>query len=169
MIRTERLDMTEGLATIERLETSKLSIRASTPEGVVDAVLANLRDGQIDNAMAHFANTFVFRDHGIALKFTDKDRLAEFFQRKRESFPDGVLRIGSAFANGDHVVVTWTFRATVKELFYGQQSWVTPVCLHGVSVVRTEKGEISDWADYYDGLTSRRTALASYFTDWIEL
>ena len=27
----------------------------------------------------------------------------------------------------------------------------------------------SDWADYYDGLVSRRTALASYFTDWVEL
>jgi hypothetical protein len=27
---------------------------------------------------------------------------------------------------------------------------------------------ISDWADYYDGLTSRRTRLADYFTEWIE-
>jgi hypothetical protein len=26
-----------------------------------------------------------------------------------------------------------------------------------------------DWAEYYDGLTARRTALASYFAEWIEL
>ena len=27
----------------------------------------------------------------------------------------------------------------------------------------------TDWADYYDGLTSRRTAVAAHFTEWLEL
>jgi hypothetical protein len=35
--------------------------------------------------------------------------------------------------------------------------------------VQTDKGMITDWSDYYDGLVSRRTALASYFTEWVEL
>jgi hypothetical protein len=43
------------------------------------------------------------------------------------------------------------------------------ILLHGVSVVRTKNGEITEWSDYYDGLTSRRTALAAHFTDWGEL
>ena len=43
------------------------------------------------------------------------------------------------------------------------------VFVHGASIVRIENGKISDWADYYDVLTSRRTALASFFTEWIEL
>ena len=38
-----------------------------------------------------------------------------------------------------------------------------------VSIGRTENGKITEWFGYYDGLTSRRTALASYFTEWVEL
>ena len=53
--------------------------------------------------------------------------------------------------------------------FYGGFTWRFPVSLHGASIVRIENGRITDWTDYYDGLTSRRTALASYFTEWIEL
>jgi hypothetical protein len=34
--------------------------------------------------------------------------------------------------------------------------------------LRTENGKVTDWADYYDGLTSRRTALAAHFTEWID-
>jgi len=34
--------------------------------------------------------------------------------------------------------------------------------------VRTDNGKVTDWADYYDGLAVRRTALASYFTEWVE-
>jgi len=40
--------------------------------------------------------------------------------------------------------------------------------VHGVSIVRIENGKITRWSDYYDGLASRRTALASYFTEWVE-
>ena len=29
-------------------------------------------------------------------------------------------------------------------------------------------GRITAWDDYYEGLISRRTALAAYFTEWIE-
>jgi hypothetical protein len=36
-------------------------------------------------------------------------------------------------------------------------------------VVQTHEGEISEWMDYYDGLKSRRTALAAYFQEWVEL
>jgi hypothetical protein len=38
-----------------------------------------------------------------------------------------------------------------------------------VSVVRTNNGLITDWSEYYDGLTFRRTSLASYFTEWVEI
>jgi hypothetical protein len=43
------------------------------------------------------------------------------------------------------------------------------VSVNGASIVRTENGKITDWADYYDGLTSRRTALAAHFKEWVEL
>jgi hypothetical protein len=33
--------------------------------------------------------------------------------------------------------------------------------LHMASIVRIENGKVTHWADYDDGLTSRRTALAA--------
>jgi hypothetical protein len=39
----------------------------------------------------------------------------------------------------------------------------------GASIVRTENGKITDWADYYDRLSSRRTVLAAHFEEWVEL
>jgi hypothetical protein len=40
-----------------------------------------------------------------------------------------------------------------------------PVSVHGVSIVHIDNGKVVDWSDYYDKLTSRRAALASYFTE----
>src|SRR5258708_4672426 len=54
------------------------------------------------------------------------------------------------------------------EPFYGGLSRKVPVSLHGASIVRIDHGKIIDWSDYYDGLTSRRTALASYFTESVD-
>jgi hypothetical protein len=55
------------------------------------------------------------------------------------------------------------------EPFYCGLKWRVPVSLHGASIARSEDGKLTDWAEYYDGLTARRTALASYFIEWIEL
>ena len=67
------------------------------------------------------------------------------------------------------MITEWTLRVTVTEAFYAGLTRRVPISLPGVSVVRMDNGKISEWSDYYDGRTSRRTALASYFTDWIEL
>jgi hypothetical protein len=67
------------------------------------------------------------------------------------------------------VIAEWTLQTTLIEPFYGALSRNVRVSLQGTSIVRTDKGMITDWSDYYDGLVSRRTALASYFTEWVEL
>jgi limonene-1,2-epoxide hydrolase len=67
------------------------------------------------------------------------------------------------------VITEWTLETTLTEPFYGRLSQRVPVSLHGASIVRVENGKITDWSDYYDGLASRRTALASYFTEWVGL
>jgi len=141
----------------------------ASPEGVVLTVLRHLRNGQIDDAIARFAEEFRFKDHGIGLEFKDKERLTEFFQKTRELYPDALLQTDTIFTSGDHTITEWTLQATLTEPFYGGLSRKVPVSLHGTSIVRTDNGKITDWADYYDGLTSRRTALASYFTEWVEL
>jgi steroid delta-isomerase-like uncharacterized protein len=136
---------------------------------VVSTVLMHLKDGNIQDAIACFAEKFEFNDRGIGLEFNDKERLAEFFQKIRELYPDSLLHTDTILVSGDYVVAEWTLRSTLTEPFYGGLSRKVPISLHGVSIVRIEDGKITDWADYYDGLTSRRTALAAHFTEWIEL
>ena len=141
----------------------------ATSEQVVLRVLTRLDNGNIDDAIARFAEEFAFKDRGIGLEFKDKGRLTEFFQKTREYFPDSSLQVDSILVSLDYVVSEWTLHTSVTEPFYGALFRTVQILLHGVSVVRTNNGEIIEWADYYDGLTSRRTALAAHFADWGEL
>lgn len=72
-----------------------------------------------------------------------------------------MLLTDTIFVSEDHVITEWTLLATLTEPFYGQLTRKVRVLLRGVSIVRTENGKITDWSDYYDVLTSRRTALVS--------
>ena len=148
---------------------SESAFETATSEQVVLPVLTRLDNGNIDDAIARFAEEFTFKDRGIGLEFKDKGRLTEFFQKTREYFPDSSLQVDSILMSLDHMVSEWTLHTSVTEPFYGALSRKVQILLHGVSVVRTQNGEIIEWSDYYDGLTSRRTALAAYFTDWGEL
>ena len=145
---------------------SEIGMAAS--EEVVLTVLTGLKNGKIDDAMARFAEEFRFKDLGMGLEFKDKERLAEFFQKRQELYPDSFLQTDTVFVSGNHVITEWTVQATLTEPFYGRLSRKVRVSVQGVSIVRIGNGKITDWADYYDGLTSRRTALASYFTEWVE-
>jgi SnoaL-like polyketide cyclase len=147
----------------------EVSRQMTASEEVVLNALTNLKNGKIENAIARFAKEFRFKDHGLGLEFNDKDRLAEFFRKSREFYPDSFLQTDTIFLSGDHLITEWTLQTVVTEPFYGQLTRQVRVSLPGISIVRTESGLITDWADYYDGLTSRRTALASHFTEWREL
>jgi hypothetical protein len=148
---------------------SQVASQVATSEAVILEVLTHLRSGQIGEATASFAEEFRFTDHGIGLEFKDKAQLAEFFHKARELYPDSQPIVDSAFVSGDHVIVKWTYRVTITEPFMGGLSMEIPVSVPGVSIVRTREGEITDWADYYNGLISRRTALAAHFREWVEL
>jgi hypothetical protein len=87
----------------------------------------------------------------------------------RVRYPDSSLQTDTILVSGEHVITEWTLKTTITEPFYGGLSRKVPVSLHGASIVRIDNGKIIDWSDYYDGLTSRRTALASYFTEWVGL
>lgn len=147
---------------------SEVTVQASTPEKIISAVIMQLNDGQVEDAAASFAEDFRFKDHGIGLEFTDKVRLTEFFQKARELYPDYVQRVDRIFVSGDYVITQWTLQVTITEPFYGGLTRKVPISLAGVSVVRIRDYKIADWTDYYDGLSSRRTALAFHFSEWIE-
>ena len=139
-------------------------------EGVVLTVLERLRNGKIEDAITCFAEEFSFKDHGVDLEFKNKERLAEFFRKARELYPDALLQTDAIFVSGDRVITEWTLQANVTQRgYYTGVSLTFPVSVHGVSIVLIDNGKVVDWSDYYDKLTSRRAALASYFTEWVEL
>jgi steroid delta-isomerase-like uncharacterized protein len=144
-------------------------IPKSPSEGVVLRLLSQRYNGTIEEALAGFAEEFQFKDHGIGLEFKDKKRLAEFLYKTRELYPDSFLQTNTIFVSGNRVITEWTLRFTLTELFYGGLKRNLKVSIQGVSIVQIENGNIVEWSDYYDGLTSRRTALAAHFEEWVEL
>ena len=148
---------------------SEISIQIAASEGIALTFLTHLKNEQIGDAIANFADQFRFKDHGIGLEFQDKEQLAEFFRKTRELYPDSVLQTDATFASGDRVIIEWTLRATLVEPFYSGLSRKVPISFQGASIVRIANGKITDWSEYYDGLASRRTALASYFIEWVDL
>jgi ketosteroid isomerase-like protein len=148
---------------------SEIQMEIATQGEVVCTVLTHLENGKISDATACFAEKFEFKDRGIGLEFKDRERLEEFFQKCRELYPESSLRTDTILVSGDQVITEWTLETTLMEPFCGGLSRKVPVSLHGASIVRIDNGKITGWSDYYDGLTARRTALASYFTEWVEL
>ena len=148
---------------------SEIAIERATTEGVFLAVLGHLNNKHVREAIDCFTDEFTFRDRGTGLEFKEKERLAQFFEKTRELFPDLCVRLDALLVGVDRVAGEWTLHTTVTEPFYGGLSRRVQVSLPGVSVVRTNNGLITDWSEYYDGLTFRRTSLASYFTEWVEI
>ena len=140
-----------------------------TPQSVALQVLTDLGNGRVREAVHGFAEGFTYQDRGIGFECTEKDKLTKFFEKARELYPDSVLEAGPTVASGDGVALEWTVRTSVAEPFTGNLTRRVKVVINGVSVVRIEDGRVTRWSDYYDGLGARRTALSSYFTEWVEL
>src|SRR5712691_4213349 len=147
---------------------SEVSIQTLSSQKVVAAVLRQLNQEQVEDALACFTTDCRYKDHGIGLEFTDKERWSEFLRKTRELYPDYFLQADQTFVSGEHVITQWTLQVTITEPFYAALTRSIPISIAGVSIVRTSDGKIADLADYYDGLTSRRTALAAHFTEWVE-
>jgi hypothetical protein len=164
------MDLLSGNKIQRRTEMVETLVEMEALEGVVLTVLERLRNGKIEDAIACFAEEFSFKDHGVDLEFKNKERLAEFFRKARELYPDSLLQTDAFFVSGDRVITEWTLQANVTVPgYYAGVSLTFPVSVHGVSIVLIDNGKVVDWSDYYDKLTSRRAALASYFTEWVEL
>src|SRR5262249_47584460 len=132
----------------KEIQMSEVRIATASPEKMVLAVISHLNKGEIDDALALFADQFSFKDHGIGLEFNAKDRLAEFFRKARELYPDTLVRTETIFVSGQHALTEWTVQATLIEPAFGNWGQKVPISLHGASVVRTENGRITSWSDY---------------------
>src|SRR5215467_1990420 len=94
---------------------SELGIATPASDKIALAVISHLNEGDIENAVAPFADQFSFKDQGIRLEFNTKDRLAEFFRKARELYPDSLLQIEEIFVSGSNALTEWTLQATSIE------------------------------------------------------
>ena len=143
------------------------SIRANAPARILQLALAALTNGRVSEVVEQFADSFTFKDQALTLEFTDKLRLAEFFEKSRELFPDTALEIVSLWEVGDHAIAQWKLSAT-QTVPYGSITHRFPISLCGATIARVENGRIVRWSDYYDQISSRRMSLGAFFTEWIE-
>ena len=77
----------------------EMLVGIETLEGVVLTVLEHLRNGKIEDAIACFAEEFSFKDHGVDLEFKNKERLAKFFRKARELYPDSLLQTDAIYVS----------------------------------------------------------------------
>jgi hypothetical protein len=134
----------------------------------VDAVLQFIRQKQIPAAIALFDEAATFVDYGLNLKFDNRQRLMEFFNKQIELYPDSLLTVDLQSSRGDNVTVVWTLNASVPQPAVGGRTRSVAVVLRGASLICVRDGKIAEWTEFYDGLTSRRTALGDHFRDWLE-
>ena len=66
---------------------NETSVQTFSPGSLVSAVFSQLNGRNAGEAIASFALSFRFKDHGIGLDFSDQARLAEFFQKTSELYP----------------------------------------------------------------------------------
>ena len=129
-------------------------IVAAPCEEKVLSALSHLRNGNIEGALAEFAEEFCFIDRALGLEFTDRERLREFLLKERELYSGSSFHVKKSVGTEDHVIAEWLLQYTVKEPFDGNLSRDVPVTVQGVSVVRTREGKVTEWSDYYEGLIS---------------
>jgi ketosteroid isomerase-like protein len=144
----------------------ELTITA-VPQQILRSALEALSDGRISEVVGRFEDRFTYNDHALALEFTDKIRLTEFFEKSRELFPDTTVEVVALFGDGDHAIAEWKLAAT-QTVPYGSISYRFSISLPGTTIARVKNGKIVQWSDYYDENTSRRVGLGGLFTEWVE-
>jgi ketosteroid isomerase-like protein len=148
------LGTTEPNPTKRRIDMNEATIVAARYEEKVLSALRHLRNGNIEDALAEFAEEFCFTDRALGLEFTDRERLREFLLKERELYSGSSFQVKKSVVAEDHVIAEWLLQYMVKERFYGSSPRDVPVSVQGVSVVRTREGKVTAWSDYYDGLIS---------------
>jgi steroid delta-isomerase-like uncharacterized protein len=138
----------------------------SAPQQILRSALDALSDGRISAVVELFGERLRFNDHALALEFTEKTRLTEFFEKSRELFPDTRLELLSLFEDGHHAIAEWKLAAT-QTVGYSSTSYRFRISVAGTTIVHIEKGRIVQWSDYYDQNSSRRINLAAFFAQWI--
>lgn len=144
------------------------SLGLETNEQILRDVLTALNEGRISDAVERFDDRFCFNDHALDLEFTEKQRLAKFFQKSRELFADSHVEVESISECGDHVIAKWNLTGTQSQAYGGYCHRRVRISIQGVSIAYVERERIVRWSEFYDGARSWRFSLAGHFNEWIE-
>jgi SnoaL-like domain len=116
-------------------------------ERILQVTLEALKEGDFSTALDQFNDQFAFIDHALELEFSAKDRLTEFFAKRRRLFTD-FERTDNIVVRGEDRIVSEWFLTAIKP-----EPWKkVPICVRGASIVQIEHGKITQWSDYYDQL-----------------
>src|SRR5258708_30466212 len=88
------------------------SAEATTPDRILQIVLAAWRQRNFVAVPNQFSNQFTFTDHALGLEFKDKGRLTEFLAKIRQLFPDSERTDNTIFSNRDLVLTQCTHTAS---------------------------------------------------------
>lgn len=66
--------------------------------------LSHLRNGNIEDALAEFAEEFCFTDRALGLEFTDRERLRKFLLKERELYSGSSFHVKKSVVTEDHVI-----------------------------------------------------------------
>jgi ketosteroid isomerase-like protein len=152
---------------LDLLPTYEIEAQQQTNRGIVHAVFAARNAQTIPEALSYFQDDAKFHDYALNLNFDTKERLALYFHKIAETFPDGAIQVDEVLESKETSIVTWTFTAVREPSSYPHQRHVR-IVLNGVSIATFCSGRIVEWRDYYDALISQRLGLAASFVDWQE-
>jgi hypothetical protein len=134
---------------------------------ILQVTLEALKQGDFTTALDQFNDEFAFVDHALELEFSAKDRLTEFFVKRRLLFPE-FERFDNIVLCGENRIVSEWFLTAAKYGSLPDSRMTVPICVRGASIVRIENSKITQWSDYYDQLQSGEHGLATWRTACID-
>jgi hypothetical protein len=150
--------MNTGRIVFERSSQKSISL-----DRILQVTLEALKQGDFITALDQFNDEFAFIDHALELEFSTKDRLTEFFAKRRRLCPEFERTDNIVLSGEDRIVSEWFLTATKRG------SWMeVPICMRGASIVRIENGKITQWSDYYDQLQSGDYGVGTWLTAWMD-
>ena len=134
---------------------------------VLQVTLDALKQGDFITALDQFSDEFSFIDHALELEFSAKDRLKEFFAKRRALFPEFERTDNIVLSGQDRIVSEWFLVASKRRSL--AESWMeVPIYVRGASIVQVENGKITQWSDYYDQLQSGEYGMTTWLTAWMD-
>ena len=134
---------------------------------ILQVTLEALRRGDFITALDQFNDEFAFIDHALEVEFSAKDRLTEFFAKRRRLFPE-FERTDNIVLCGEVRIVSEWFLTANKSASFPESGRTVPICVRGASIVQIEHGKITQWSDYYDQLQSGGHGVATWLTTWFD-